>query len=134
MRTLAAVLLIYGRCSACCRHQSCNKTRSRRTRLIAKFSVECLDYRPRDVEAKSVYIGVRLKRLEQAFGLTDTRSRVLKIHTDLVVVSHCGNRQLFLKRRFHCAEAVPGNIQEDLQQSISVRPNQWQILRDSPDH
>src|SRR5215471_11682421 len=113
MRTLA-VLLIYCRCLTCCRHQSCNKTRSARKGLIPKFSMECLHYGPRYIKAKSVYVRVRLERLEQAVGLTDTWSRVLKIDADFVVVSHCNNRQLFLQRGLHCPGAVPGNIQKDL--------------------
>ena len=94
--------------------------------------MERLQYSLRDIETESIHIRIGLERPEQTFGFPNTRSCILEPDADAIMIFQHSNYQLFFGGRLHGSQAVLGYVEEDLKQTIAVRPHQWQAFGNIP--
>src|SRR5207302_1075799 len=94
-----------------------------RTGLVGQFTAETLHYRARHKKAQAPRLSTALKRPEQIFRTSDADAGILEADNHPgCFLRRCYTQPLRL-RELHCTLAILGQIQEDLNESVAVRPN-----------
>src|SRR5437762_3024352 len=96
-------------------------------RFVAQASTMRAQNRPRDIESKPNRRGTRLERLEEFFGMRHAGAGVAESDYYQIVLQGRRNMNLTTRAAIHRLLAIPGKVDEYLQQTLVIRMNARKI-------
>src|SRR5438132_779839 len=104
----------------------------RRTGFVGQLTAETSHYRTRHIKPQPTKVSTALKRSEQIFRGADPNASIFEADNDPAIFLRRLHAQSLRFCRQHCMLAILCEIQEDLNESIAVRPNEGQRFSDLP--